>query len=116
MADKYKIIIATNGPKIATQNKLEKINCEKYVTEILSADMFGYMKPKVEFFEAIEERYKDFNRSDYLIVGDSLKSDVGFGMNAGIDSCWFNKHGEETDRTYTPTLIIKSLSELIKLL
>lgn len=116
LADKYKIIIATNGPKIATRHKLEKIGCEKYVTEILSADMFGYMKPKVEFFKAIEKRYKDFNHSDYLIVGDSLKSDVGFGMNAGIDSCWFNKDGEEPDSTYTPTLTIKGLGELIKLL
>jgi len=116
LADKYKIIIATNGPKIATRHKLEKISCEKYVTEILSADMFGYMKPKLEFFEAIEKRYKDFNRSDYLIVGDSLKSDVGLGMNAGIDSCWFNKDGDEPDSAYSPTLTIKGLSELTKLL
>lgn len=64
LSKKYTIIVATNGPKIATKHKLEKIGCEKYVTEILSADMFGYMKPRIEFFEAIEGRYKDFNRSD----------------------------------------------------
>jgi HAD superfamily hydrolase (TIGR01549 family) len=116
LADKYKIIVATNGPKIATRHKLEKINCEKFVTEILSADMFGYMKPKVEFFEAIEERYKDFNRNDYLIIGDSLKSDVGFGMNAGIDSCWFNKNGGELDGAHRPTMTIKSLGELTAIL
>jgi len=116
LADRYKILVATNGPSIATKHKLKKIGCEKYVTEILSADMFGYMKPKIEFFEAIEERYKDFNRGDYLIVGDSLKSDVGFGMNAGIDSCWFNKNDEKLDRTYAPTLTITGLGELIKLI
>jgi FMN phosphatase YigB (HAD superfamily) len=49
LADRYKILIATNGPGIATRHKLEKINCENYITEILSADMFGYMKPKIEF-------------------------------------------------------------------
>ncbi len=116
LADKYKILVATNGPKVATKHKLEKIGCEGYVAEILSADMFGYMKPKIEFFEAIEERYKDFNRSDYLIVGDSLKSDVGFGLNAGIDSCWLNKNDEKLDRTYVPTMTINKLSELIELL
>ena len=116
LAEKYTIIVATNGPKIATKHKLEKIECETYVTEILSADMFGYMKPKIEFFEAIEERYKDFNRSDYLIVGDSLKSDVGFGMNADIDSCWFNKNDEVLIDVYKPTMTIKSLGELITLL
>ncbi len=116
LADKYKIIIATNGPKIATRHKLEKIGCEKYATEILSADMFGYMKPKIEFFEAIEERYKDFNRNDYLIVGDSLKSDVGFGMNAGIDSCWFSQDSGVPDNIHSPTFTISQLKELIQIL
>lgn len=116
LADKYKILVATNGPKLATRHKLERIDCEEYVADILSADMFGYMKPKIEFFEAIEKRYQDFNRSDYLIVGDSLKSDVGFGQNAGIDSCWFNKNNEELDSAYSPTITINKLSELAKLL
>lgn len=112
LATKYKILIATNGPKIATRHKLEKIGCAEYATEILSADMFGYMKPRIEFFEAIEERYQDFNRSDYLIIGDSLKSDVGFGMNAGIDSCWLNRNSEELKDEYKPTFVINQLVDL----
>ncbi len=51
----YYIIIATNGPKIATRDKLLKIKCINFVNEILSADMFGYMKPNKEFFEGIEK-------------------------------------------------------------
>lgn len=116
LSGRYKILVATNGPKIATKQKLKKIGCSQYVTEVLSADMFGYMKPKVEFFEAIEKKYKDFDRSDYLIIGDSLKSDVGFGMNTGIDSCWFNWRNDELDTKHKPTIIIKKLSELIGLL
>lgn len=116
LSKKYKIVVVTNGPQVATQQKLDKIECKRFVTEILSADMFGYMKPKAEFFEAIEKRYSDFNRSDYLIIGDSLKSDVGFGVNTGIDSCWFNKNREPTNGLYSPTYTIETLSELIKLL
>jgi HAD superfamily hydrolase (TIGR01549 family) len=116
LAGKYNILVATNGPKVATRQKLKKIDCQQYITEILSADMFGYMKPKIEFFEAIEKRYKDLNRSDYLIVGDSLKSDVEFGMNTGIDSCWFNKNNKELDDEYKPTIIINKLSDLIEIL
>lgn len=116
VSGRYKILVATNGPKVATKHKLEKIGCEQYVTEILSADMFGYMKPKVEFFEAIEQKYQDFDRSDYLIIGDSLKSDVGFGMNAGIDSCWFNRNQEALDYNHKPTLTITKLSELADIL
>lgn len=116
LSGKYKIIVATNGPQIATSEKLRKIGCSQYVTEILSADMFGFMKPKVEFFEAIEERYKDFNRNDYLIIGDSLKSDVGFGMNAGIDSCWLNRNNQDPDGIHTPTFVIKEPKELLGIL
>ena len=112
LSDRYKIIVATNGPKTAVEKKLRSIECLPFITEALSADMFGFMKPKVEFFEAIEQRYSDFRREDYLIVGDSLKSDVGFGMNAGIDSCWFNKNNETLDSAYAPTFIITKLSEL----
>ncbi len=116
LSGKYKILVATNGPKVATKQKLEKIDCLQYVTEVLSADMFGYMKPKVEFFEAIEEKYDDFNREDYLIVGDSLKSDVGFGMNAQIDSCWFNKNNDDLDDKHKPAFAIHKLNELTTIL
>ena len=112
LSKKYTILVATNGPKLATRHKLEKIKCLHFVTEVLSADMFGYMKPKIEFFEAIEQKYDDFNRSDYLIIGDSLKSDVGFGMNAGIDSCWFNTDRISLDGIHKPTYTIDKLTDL----
>jgi len=114
--DKYRIIVATNGPQVATRQKLEKIGALDFVTEVLSADMFGYMKPKIEFFEAIEKRYEDYDRSDYLIIGDSLKSDVGFGKVAGIDSCWFDKDDEKLTSEYEPTYVISKLVELKKIL
>lgn len=88
-----------------------------FVDDVLSADMFGYMKPKIQFFDVIEERYSDYDKSDYLIIGDSLKSDVGFGLNAGVDSCWFNRFEDDIPiGTTKPTYIIRELKELKKLL
>jgi 2-haloacid dehalogenase len=78
--------------------------------------MFGYMKPRIEFFKAIEQRYSDYELGDYLIIGDSLKSDVGFGQAAGIDSCWFNQSDDELPNNYRPTYIIRHLGELKSLL
>ncbi len=86
------------------------------MNEVLSADMFGYMKPRQEFFEAIQKLLNNYNNDEYLIIGDSLKSDVGFAMNCGFDSCWFNKNNEELDNSYKPTLTVNKLSDLIKLL
>lgn len=112
----YTILVATNGPNVATRHKLEKIDCLQFITEVLSADMFGYMKPKIEFFEAIEQKYQDFELGDYLIIGDTLKSDVRFGMNAGIDSCWLNRDHMAIETEYKPTLVIHALSELVDIL
>ena len=114
LKDKYYIIVATNGPQIATKDKLSKINCLNFVNEVLSADMFGYMKPRKEFFDAIQNLLNNYNNDEYLIIGDSLKSDVGFAMNCNFNSCWFNKNNEELSEKYKPTMIITKLIELKK--
>ena len=112
----YYIIIATNGPKIATRDKLLKIKCIDFVNEILSADMFGYMKPNKEFFEGIEKTLNNYNVNEYLMIGDSLKSDVEFASICNLDSCWFNKNNENLSSSYKPTMIINDLRELIDIL
>ena len=109
----YYIIIATNGPKIATKEKLLKIDCLQFVNEVLSADMYGYMKPNKEFFEGIERTVNNYNVDEYLIIGDSLKSDIGFAMKCNFESCWFNKNNEVLDDEYKPTIIISNLRELM---
>ena len=30
-----------------------------------------------------------------MVIGDSLTSDIQGGVNAGIDTCWFNPQGKE---------------------
>ena len=112
----YYIIIATNGPKVATRDKLLKINCIDFVNEILSADMFGYMKPNKEFFDGIEKILNNYNTEEYLIIGDSLKSDVGFAMKCNFDSCWFNRNDDKINDVYRPTMTINNLNELIEIL
>ena len=32
--------------------------------------------------------------NEYLMIGDSLKSDVEFASICNLDSCWFNKNNE----------------------
>jgi len=109
---KYCILVATNGPKIATRAKLSKIKCLKLVQNVLSADMFGYMKPRKEFFDAIQRELNNYQNEEFLVVGDSLKSDVGFGMACGIDSCWFDRGKEQLTADYEPTMVIRKLIEL----
>lgn len=116
LKDKYTIIIATNGPQIAAKDKVAKTNCLAFVDYVLSAEICGYMKPHKEFFEAIQKLLDNYNNEEYLIIGDSLKSDIAFGNNCNFDSCWFNKNHETLLAEYSPTMIIEELTDLIKIL
>ncbi len=55
-------------------------------------------------------------KEDILIVGCSLTADVKGGMQAGIDTCWYNPLGANPGGGVQPTYMIPSFSELPGLL
>lgn len=111
---KYKIVIATNGPSVVAKTKLEKIGCYKFIDSIFSADMTSQTvtKPKKEFFDELEGYLNFYEKDKMLIIGDSLRYEIKGGMNAGIDSIWYNAKNEVLSKEYAPTYIIKRLSDL----
>lgn len=117
LSKRYEIIVITNGPSAAAKTKLEKIASLEYVAGIYCSDQFGFVKPDVRFFQGImklrEKEKKNTNLSDFLMIGDSLKSDVGFAQNCGIHSCWFRKVGESVSGDYKPTYTVTSLLQIL---
>ena len=53
--------------------------------------------------------------SKVLLVGDSLGADIIGGINYGIDTCWYNPKGIDSNGV-KPTYEIKCLKELFILL
>lgn len=90
--------IVTNGVKWTQENKLKLSGFDKVVDAIFISEEIGYVKPERPFFDKcfeqidILERKKGniFERSQTLIVGDSLSSDMLGGSNADIATCWYN--------------------------
>lgn len=113
LSKNYKIFVVTNGPSVATKSKIDKINCSNFIENIYSADMFGVMKPNIKYMESLKNILNDYNDDDFLIIGDSLKSDIELGMNCNIDTCWFNYNNEDLTDNHKPTMIINELIELI---
>lgn len=117
LSDKYKIIISTNGPSVAVESKLNKINCWQFIDDVYSADMFGIMKPNAQFFNEIKKRLNELDNSCYLVIGDSLINDVAGACNANMDSCWLNSKKQSCIiSNIKPTYEICKLNELIKIL
>lgn len=112
----YEIYIVTNGPYKAVNNKLNKINAQKYIKYAFTAEEAGHMKPNPEFFEKFFTKINTYKKDDMLIIGDELDKDVLGGIKNGIDSCWFNMNNTANCTNYKPMYEIASLMELKNIL
>ena len=111
----YQIIIVTNGTAIAQKKKLERSGLDKIADNIFISEEVGYEKPSIHFFERVKAKAGIDDVSQAVIIGDSLTSDIQGGVNAGIDTCWYNPKEEVNDTNLKPTYIIKNLHELCEI-
>ena len=75
----------------------------------------GASKPSSAFFDEVIRDIGDSELSHYLVIGDSLTSDIDGAIGYGIDSCWYNRDMSDSggrDITYE----IKEMSELLSIL
>jgi len=110
----HEILIATNGPKEAAMNKLEKAKLKSYISAIVCSEEVGFGKPMPEFFDYLYKKIKNDDKRRMLLIGDSLTTDILGGMNNGIDTCWFNPNNKPLPKEYCPTMTINNLLQLKK--
>ena len=108
----YEILVATNGPKEAAINKLEKARLRSYVSAIVCSEDVGFSKPMPEFFDYLYNKAQNKDKSKMLLIGDSLTTDILGGMNNGMDTCWFNPNNSSLLKEYCPTMTINKLLQL----
>ncbi len=107
---KYDIYLVTNGDSKTTEKRVADSGLGVFYKDVFVSEASGYQKPQREYFQYVFERVREKDKSKMLIIGDSLTSDIAGGMNAGIDTCWYNPRGAKTD--LSPTYEIHSLEEL----
>ena len=95
LAKDYKQYAVTNGSKIAQNLKLSKSGLDKVFDGVFISEDLGVDKPYKEFFDIVFDQIGSENRDEYIIIGDSLTSDIRGGNNAGIRTIWYNKDGKE---------------------
>lgn len=104
---------ASNGTALAQRGKIKNSGLDKILDGFYISEDLGFEKPSIGFFEEIFEDLKDENRDNYVIVGDSLTSDIQGGINAGIKTIWYNPRGKENKNKLKVDYEIKDLLELI---
>ena len=112
---KYQIYPASNGVGPTQVERVESSKLKGLFDKYYISGFIGYQKPQKEFFDYIMNDLKDIKKEEILIIGDSLTSDINGGINYGIDTCFFNYRNKDKGNII-PTMEIKNLKELIKIL
>lgn len=110
----YRLGLITNGLSDVQRPRLATSPLEPYFETITISDEIGVAKPDPGIFDVAFAQMGHPQKTAVLIIGDSLSSDMQGGLNYGIDTCWYNPGGKETDLPVTYN--IQRLEELSAIL
>ena len=111
------LAIVTNGLQAVQRSRLAHSRIRDFITELVISEEVGAAKPQPAFFDAAFARTGHPAKSDVLVIGDSLTSDIQGGVDYGIDTCWYNPTGEPRPEDLRPiTYEIPHLRELLDFL
>ena len=114
VTSKKLIYIVTNGLLATQESRIKYSLIKDYISGSFVSSEVGYLKPEVGFFKHVFSNIPQISKDKILIIGDSLTADIAGGINAGIDTCWFNLHGIDNHTGIKPTYEVSSLSEVCK--
>lgn len=108
--------IVTNGLQAVQRSRLAHSTIRDYITDLIISEEVGAAKPKPDFFAAAFARLGYPAKSDVLMIGDSLTSDMQGGVDYGLDTCWYNPSAEPRPGDLQITYEIAHLRELLEVL
>lgn len=112
----YRQYVVTNGINSTQANKMKLSGLDQIMDGVFVSELMGYPKPRKEFFDACFAALPGVERSECILVGDSLTSDMRGANNAGIVACWFNPDGKKKDIDVRTDYEIRHLDELLHIL
>ena len=113
LANKYTLHLISNGFKESSEMKIGKTGIGRYFTHIIISETVGVNKPdKVIFEHALT--LAGAEKSQCLMIGDSLEADVYGALNFGMDAIYFNP--ANAPKPANVPLQVNHLKELITLL
>lgn len=113
LSEKYTLYIVTNGNSYVQKRRFAGCGLEPYFKAVFISEDMGAKKPDKAFFDKVFSLISEKNRDKICIIGDSMSSDIKGGINAGIDTCFFNISNQ--NKIYEPTFEVKNFKELEEL-
>lgn len=112
----YELYIVTNGIEFIQMKRLKKSGLDAYFKHVFISEKLGFQKPRKEYFDIVFKEIGCPDKEKYLIVGDSLTSDIKGGKNAGIDTCWINRKNVRNNGEVIPDYTVEEITQLLSIL
>ncbi|MBT3274303.1 MAG: noncanonical pyrimidine nucleotidase, YjjG family [Spirochaetales bacterium] len=112
----YTLALLTNGFSAVQRSRIAKTKTERFFDTIIISEEVGWQKPQAEIFDLVLKNLNHQEKADVLMIGDSLSSDIRGGINAGIDTCWYNPQKNPVPLGTTPTYVVHTIGEMFTLL
>lgn len=116
LAPRVGLAIITNGLQEVQRPRFARATIGQFFSEIIISEEVGAAKPDPAIFSETFRRLGNPERTEVLIVGDSLTSDIRGGNNFGLDTCWYNPQGRPREHDVAITYEISHLSELRRII
>jgi len=113
----YTLYLASNGIAEVQRGRIEQSQTGRYFKDIFISEEIGSQKPDAQFFSVMLERTGlKAKKSECLMIGDSLTSDIQGALSYGLDTLWLNMEGvHKNNTTAKPTYEMHSLPEMLNL-
>lgn len=93
LARDHQLALITNGIADVQRPRVAASGLTDHARVLVISDEVGAAKPDPAIFDAAFEAMSGPERSEVLMVGDSLTSDIAGGQAYGLDTVWFNPEG-----------------------
>jgi 2-haloacid dehalogenase len=113
LKESSRFALITNGLTAVQRSRLSLSPIKDFFEAIIISEEIGSAKPYTAFFEVAHERTGRPPKSEILVIGDNLSSDIRGGIGFGVDTCWFNPHGDPRPEGLAITYEIRNLRELV---
>lgn len=108
---KYSLFLASNGTLSVQKSRIASAGIERFFDAVFISQEIGADKPTAAFFDACFAKIPHLKRSETLIIGDSLTSDIRGGKNAGIVTVWFNPLSKDNHTDIFPDYTVHHLRD-----
>ena len=111
----YTIYILTNGIYQVQSKRFTLPEVDGIFDRIFCSEKMGVSKPKKEFYDIVfsELGFSEEQRKQSIMIGDSLSSDIQGGINAGLDTIWFNPNKLPQKPNIKPTHEINDIRQVL---